>query len=164
MALSSKSWGLCKQASSKQLPHDPVCCSAKLSEQLAGTRGPPSHHQPDKTTRTLGTHRASASSSGMFECQHAATLKSPQLGNAPCIESLRQGPAAFSSTIILDIFNHFQNSPTILQEGQWTKLVGINDFNHTQCQRTCFENEMTQVLNLCDCLAQSVSISIMRIF
>ena len=68
MALSSKSWGLCKQASSKQLPLDPVCCSAKLSEQLAGTRGPPSHHQPDKTTRTLGTHRASASSSGMFEC------------------------------------------------------------------------------------------------
>ena len=46
MALSSKSWGLCKQASSKQLPLDPVCCSAKLSEQLAGTRGPPSQPPP----------------------------------------------------------------------------------------------------------------------
>ena len=51
-------------------------CSTTLFAALPSCRSsllgpaalPPSHHQPDKTTRTLGTHRASASSSGMFEC------------------------------------------------------------------------------------------------
>ena len=42
----------------------PSCRSSLLGPAAL----PPSHHQPDKTTRTLGTHRASASSSGMFEC------------------------------------------------------------------------------------------------
>lgn len=104
MPLSSKSGraGLCKRAAAAP--------QGWLLPAVAAA-APPSRHpldgqpqQPDKTTRTLGARRLDRASTScrLQPTRHvwvsSICLESPQLGNAPRLESLGLGPGSSSSS------------------------------------------------------------------